>query len=259
MNYLVLLLLSLGLSTDKIDYEKAHLDRKLKAVKVTEKIAVDGRLEEPIWNTAPLATNFIQTEPVEGDAATEKTDVRILYDAENIYFGVYAYDSKANRIVISDLKKDFSAGDGDSFELILDTFHDRRNGYQFAINPAGAKWDAQMINEGREVNSSWDGVWHVKTSVVNDGWTAEIAIPFKSLKFRDSDVQTWGMNFHRNIRSDVRNEDTTGHRFHASTTYSEYRLPERSTTWKASSPGQYPLQAVCHFEFFQKRNRKYRS
>ena len=120
---------------------------------------------------------------------------------------MYAYDSKADRIVISDLKN-FSATDGDSFELILDTFHDRRNGYQFAINPAGAKWDAQMINEGREVNSSWDGVWHVRTSVVNDGWTAEIAIPFKSLKFRDSDVQTWGMNFHRNIRSDVRNEDT---------------------------------------------------
>src|SRR5262249_7329994 len=76
LNYLVLLLLSLGLGSDKIDYEKAHLERKLKAVRVMEKISVDGRLEEPIWNTAPLASNFIQTEPVEGDPATEKTDVR---------------------------------------------------------------------------------------------------------------------------------------------------------------------------------------
>src|SRR5262249_33951240 len=94
------------------------------------------------------------------------------------------------------------------FELILDTFHDRRNGYQFAINPAGAKWDAQMINEGREVNSSWDGVWYVKTQLEPDGWSAEIAIPFKTLKFRDSDVQTWGINFHRSIGSNVRNEDS---------------------------------------------------
>src|SRR6185295_17312659 len=136
-----------------------------------------------------------------------KTDVRILYDDENVYFAVYAHDSQKN-LVISDLKKDFSYGDGDNFELILDTFHDRRNGYQFAINPAGAKWDAQMINEGREVNSSWDGVWYVKTRIEDDGWTAEIAIPFKTLKFRDSDMQTWGVNFHRSIRSNVRNEDT---------------------------------------------------
>src|SRR6185295_6106669 len=137
--------------------------------------------------------------------ASEKTEVRVLYDSDNIYFGVYAYDSQPRSIIISDLKKDFDSGTGDSFEVILDTFLDRRNGYQFATNPAGAKWDAQMVNEGRETNANWDGVWYAKSRVVDDGWVAEIAIPFKTLKFPKAPLQTWGINFQRTIRR--RNED----------------------------------------------------
>src|SRR5207244_2608401 len=83
-----------------------------------------------------------------------------------------------------------------------------RNGYIFSTNAAGAKADSQMINEGRETNTSWDGVWYVKTSMLDDGWMAEIAIPFRTFKFREGEVQTWGLNFHRNLRSGGRNEDS---------------------------------------------------
>ncbi|MBI4444986.1 MAG: carbohydrate binding family 9 domain-containing protein [Acidobacteria bacterium] len=187
-----------------INYEVARRDRRLQAVRVTEKLEIDGRLDETVWSTAPVAGDFIQNDPRPDDPASEKTEVKVLYDKENLYFGVSCYDSQ--RSLVHELKKDFTRTSGDSFEIVLDTFHDERNGYQFAINAAGAKWDAQMTNEGREVNENWDAIWSVRTQLHEDGWTAEIAIPFKTLKFRDTDVQTWGINFQRKLRR--KNEDS---------------------------------------------------
>src|SRR5215467_7916833 len=189
-----------------IDYEAIRLERRLHAVKITEKITIDGRLDEAAWDDAVRATQFTQKEPEEGESASERTEVAVLYDNENLYFGVVANDSDAHRVIISELKKDFSVDTGDSFQIVLDTFHDERNAYHFIINPAGAKWDAQIANEGREVNQSWDGVWYVKSRIGDNGWTAEIAIPFKTLKFPRAPVQIWGINFQRTIRR--RNEDS---------------------------------------------------
>ena len=189
-----------------IDYEAARHERRLSPSKTSEKITIDGRLDEPAWNEAPAATNFIQTEPETDQPASEKTEVRTLYDQDNLYFGIYAHDSAPNRIIISELKKDFNRDYGDTIEIVLDTFHDERNGYLFAVNAAGAKWDGQMTNEGRETNASWDAVWIVKTRRVEDGWIAEISIPFRTLKFRESNVQNWGINFKRKLRR--RNEDS---------------------------------------------------
>ena len=208
---LVLLMLILGLGSpakNDIDYETAHLERRLKVVKTSDEITIDGRLDEAAWSAAPMAKDFLQNEPREGEPSAELSEVRVLYDGQNIYFGAYLHDSKVKQVVVTDLKKDFSGDGGDTFAIVLDTFHDERNGYIFTTNPAGAKQDAQMINEGRETNSNWDGVWYVKTSATDDGWIAEIAIPFRTLKFREDEVQTWGVNFHRNLRSDVRNEDS---------------------------------------------------
>ena len=84
--------------------------------------------------------------------------------------------------------------------ILLDTFHDGRNGYQFATNPAGAKWDAQLANEGRDFNVNWDGIWAVEARIDETGWVAEIVIPFRTLKFADRDPQTWGINFRRKVR-----------------------------------------------------------
>jgi len=190
----------------EINYEAARLERRLKAVRTAERVTVDGRLDEPAWSQAPVAAGFIQNDPRPDDPASEKTEVRVLYDNENLYIGVYAYDSETGRLIISDLSKDFNKDSGDSLDIVLDTFRDERNGYVFATNPAGAKWDAQMANEGRETNDNWDGVWHVQSRIVADGWIAEIAIPFRTLKFREQDVQTWGINFQRKIRR--KNEDS---------------------------------------------------
>ena len=190
----------------EINYESARLERRLKAVKTAERVTVDGRLDEPAWTQAAAAANFIQTDPETDQPASQKTEVRVLYDKDNLYFGIYARDSEPKRVIVNTLKKDFFRDSGDTVEIVLDTFHDQRNGYMFAVNPEGAKWDGQMTNEGREINDNWDAVWNVKTRRVDDGWIAEISIPFRTLKFRESDVQTWGINFLRNLRR--RNEDS---------------------------------------------------
>jgi hypothetical protein len=184
---------------------QAQDGRSLRALKISDKVTIDARLDEPAWEEAPRASSFTQREPDEGKASTEDTEIRVLYDKDNLYFGVIAKDSEPDRIIVSELKKDFTIDNGDSLQIVLDTFRDQRNAYQFVINPAGAKWDAQMANEGREVNQSWDGVWYVKSRIADDGWVAEIAIPFKTLKFPHALVQTWGINFQRTIRR--RNED----------------------------------------------------
>jgi hypothetical protein len=170
------------------------------AIRSTSTITLDGVLDEPAWVEAPIARNFIQNEPREGAPATYDTDVRVLYDDESLYFGVFARDDEPGRIIVNDLKKDFNTAGSDGFRIVLDTFHDRRNGYQFAINPAGAKWDAQMVNEGRENNANWDGIWDVATRIVETGWYAEIRIPFRTLRFGPGESALWGLNFERKVR-----------------------------------------------------------
>ena len=188
------------------DVGTARAEHRLPAVRATAAIKIDGSLDEPDWARAPLARGFIQNDPREGEPATEDTDVRVLYDANNLYFGVFAHDREPRRILTSELTKDFNRESGDDFEIVLDTFHDERNGYVFATNAHGAKWDAQMINEGLEINENWDALWDVAARITEAGWYAEIVIPFRTLRFRSSDEQTWGINFQRRIRR--RNEDS---------------------------------------------------
>ena len=189
-----------GVARTPIDYGTVRLERRLQAVRATSAIELDGAIDEAAWRDAPIANHFIQNDPREGEPATEDTEVRVLYDNEAIYFGVFAKDNEPGRIIVSDIKKDFNTDGSDGFRIILDTFHDQRNGYQFATNPAGAKWDAQMANEGRENNANWDGIWDVATRITETGWFAEIRIPFRTLKFKDEDSQTWGINFERKLR-----------------------------------------------------------
>lgn len=194
------------LLADPIDYETAHLSRRLEAVRISTAITLDGALDEAAWGEAAPAKSFTQNNPVEGAPASEDTEVRLLYDANYLYIGVVAHDRDPDGIITNDLKKDFDTGSTDLFEVLLDTFHDERNGYLFATNPRGAKWDAQTVNDGRDVNSNWDGIWDVRTRITERGWTAEIRIPFRTLRFSAADLQTWGINFLRQIRR--RNEST---------------------------------------------------
>ena len=198
-------LFATGLSA-QIDYESAHSERRLKPMKTDEQIVVDGELNEASWGRTGVAENFIQNEPQQGQPATETTEVRILYNSDNLYIGILARDSEPEMVIVNDLKKDFDHEQGDTVEIILDTFHDHRNGYVFAVNAGGAKWDAQITNEGRQMDENWDAIWTVETQTTAEGWTAEIVIPFQTLKFRETHVQTWGINFQRRLRR--KNEDS---------------------------------------------------
>src|SRR5207253_3269042 len=174
--------------------------RTATAIETTTAITLDGALDEEVWRTAEPAADFIQAEPHEGDPASEPTEVRIVFDRDALYLGVRCHDSNAGGVIVNDIRKDFAPGEQDSFEVILDTFADRRNGFVFAINPAGAKSDTQIANEGRDVNTSWDAVWTVATSATADGWSAEMRIPFKTLRFERGEGRIWGVNFSRRIR-----------------------------------------------------------
>jgi len=183
----------------------------LSAVPAVGPVRIDGNFDEAFWANAPEAGDFVQSEPREGQPASERTVVRIAYDADNLYIAAYMYDADPQGIVVNDIRKDFATDDQDNFAIILDTFADRRNGYVFLTNPGGARADQQSANEGREVNKSWDAVWNVKTRRTEEGWTAEMSIPFRALRFADAretgiaadgDDQgmTWGVNFSRRIR-----------------------------------------------------------
>ncbi len=162
-------------------------------------VTVDGVLDDEVWERAQPIGNFVQSDPLEGEPATEPTEVWVAYDASTLYIAAYCHDSRPDALVLNDIREDFQPGPQDSFEAVFDTFGDRRNAFVFVTNPAGARSDQQSANEGREVNTSWDAVWSVRTRVVPDGWTLEMAIPFKSLRFEPGQP-FWGVNFSRRIR-----------------------------------------------------------
>ena len=183
-----------------VDFETARFDRRLPAVRASGPIVVDGVVDEAEWAGAPVATSFTQGNPFEGMPATFATEVRILYDDESLYVGAKAFDDDPDAFIVNDLSRDFSTRAGDIFGVVVDTFHDRRNGYMFETNPEGAKFDGQIFNDSREFNRDWDGVWFVETRTTAEGWEIEMEIPFRTLRFRESPEQVWGINFLRRVR-----------------------------------------------------------
>jgi hypothetical protein len=174
--------------------------RRMTAVPVTGAITIDGVLNEDTWVKAVPATAFIQADPLEGQPASESTEVKIAYDADNLYVAVLCRDGDPSAIVVNEIRKDFAGRDQDTFDVLLDTFGDRRNGFVFSTNAAGAKSDTQIANEGRDVNTNWDAVWWVESRRTAEGWTAEFRIPFKTLRFEAGEGRSWGINFARRVR-----------------------------------------------------------
>jgi len=174
--------------------------RTVRAIELTTPIVLDGSLDDEAWAASEPTGEFVQAEPNDGQPATEPTEVRVAFDREALYIAVHCHDTDTGALIVNDIRKDFPQGEQDSFEVLLDTFADRRNGFVFITNPAGAKSDTQIANEGREVNTSWDAVWRVAAKKQADGWSAEIRIPFKTLRFEPGDGRTWGVNFARRIR-----------------------------------------------------------
>lgn len=177
-----------------------HGTRGVPILKVNDAPTLDGVLDEALWELATPADGFVQRDPSEGLPATEQTAVRIVSDGRNLYFGVLCIDSDPAGILSRELRRDDELASDDTFAVILDTFHDHRNGFLFRINPRGTQFDALITDEGRHVNATWDEEWRVETRVVERGWTAEIRIPLSTIRFEASDGAAFGIDFERVIR-----------------------------------------------------------
>ena len=163
-------------------------------------ITIDGRLNEGAWADAMPAGDFVQQQPAEGRPATHQSDVRFLYDDAYLYIGARLVEDEPNRLVVNELRRDFNARDGDLYIVILDTFNDKLNAYNFQTNPGCALRDSQSYDDGRTINPNWDGVWFCRSWRDDDAWYVEEAIPFKQLRFPRADDQTWGLQIFRLIR-----------------------------------------------------------
>jgi hypothetical protein len=169
-----------------------------------ERITVDGNLEELLWQRAVPATDFIQQEPANGQPSTERTEVRVVFDRDAIYIGVACFDSDPRGLLFNQMLRDGSLDGDDRFMWILDSYNTQQSAYYFEINPAGSMGDALVVpsqggSYGSQLNRSWDGIWLARVRRHDQGWTAEIQIPFKTVNF-DPGAASWGANFQRTIR-----------------------------------------------------------
>ena len=172
----------------------------LRAFRLAEPLTVDGILDDPVYDQVPAAEGFVQQEPDEGAAASEGTRVWVLYDTDSLYIAAELEEAHPERLMANEMRRDQRNIDwGDSFSVIIDTFYDRRNGVLFHTNALGALFDAQVTDE-RNVNADWNTVWWVKSHLLDDRYTVEIRIPFRSLRYVAGGPQLWGINFRRRIK-----------------------------------------------------------
>lgn len=198
--YRLIKLVLLLLLTPYVIFSQINKPDTIYAFRTSEKINIDGKLDEKSWAQAVPVTNFRQREMEEGALPSEPTKVAILYDQNNLYIGFWGYDSSPDKLVAKQMKRDFNWDGEDNFEFILGTYNDSRNGFLFVINPNGARADALIGNEGMQFIKDWNGVWDVKTMVNDSGWFAEIVVPFSTLSFQKAKIQNWQINFERNIK-----------------------------------------------------------
>ena len=171
----------------------------MRATRLTVPLSLDGRLDEQVYASVPPVTDFIQQEPNEGALASEKTEAWIFFDDDTIFIAARCWDSHPERMVANEMRRDnLGIFQNENFAVVLDTFYDRRNGYMFHTNPLGGMFDG-LITAGN-MNRDWNGVWSVRTGRFENGWTVEIAIPFKTVRFSPGAAQTWGVNLRRIVR-----------------------------------------------------------
>ncbi len=171
--------------------------KKIRAVRIFSKIRIDGFLDDPAWEEGEKVTTFLQSNPYYGAQPSESTEVRILYDSENLYVGVRCFDSQPEGIEANMTQRDSELWNDDAFEIFIDSFHDHRSCTYFVTNPLGTQTDGRCTGNGATIESVWDGDWMVKTRVTTWGWCAEFAIPFINLQFNARKNQIWGINLMR--------------------------------------------------------------
>ena len=170
----------------------------VRALRTTAAIRLDGVPDEPVWLEADSITEFTQRDPAEGAPATERTVVRFLARPGGLYVGVWAMARAPDRIRRAQLRRDADLESDDVFGLVLDPQRDRRTGYAFSINPNGAMWDAEVLNP-ENTNDDWNGVWDARARVGPTGWTAELLVPWQTLRYPAAG-EAWGLNVGRVIR-----------------------------------------------------------
>ena len=176
------------------------MEHRVSPHRIFENIKVDGIFDEPAWRNAEPIRQLSQIQPNQGAPMTQPSEVRILYDAKNLYFGFTFFDAEMEKLVANVMRRD-SVGlrSNDYGFLLLDTYNDRRNAVFFRFNPLDGMEDTAVSNSGDSLNTNWDIVWECRSRINTDNWTTEIAIPFSQLRFEKSDVMTWGINFGREI------------------------------------------------------------
>jgi len=181
----------------------------MSARELSAKPVIDGKvLDEVVWQALSPATGFTQVRPFEGQPASQRTEVFVGFTDDALYIGVICHDDAPGEIVFSDSRRDSTMDNTDSFQIIMDVFNDDQNGLVFGTTPTAVEYDGQVVNEGSGAfrssgggfNLNWDTSWSVASHIGEFGWSAEFEIPFKSLRYSAEDVQTWGVNFQRNIR-----------------------------------------------------------
>jgi hypothetical protein len=181
---------------------------------------LDGRVTDEAWLGIEPYTTFTQQDPDEGAPASERTEVRILFDKSNVYVGIICFDSEPDKIIVNQSRRDADISETDSVIIVFDTFNDTQNGFVFGTNPLGIEYDGQVAGEGQAsgissrqsgtqgsqrgginaFNANWDGDWRVRSAITERGWETELAIPLKTLRYATGDNRTWGFNVKRNIR-----------------------------------------------------------
>jgi hypothetical protein len=168
------------------------------AVRLTERIDVDGVLSEAVWQNGHAVTDFKQRDPNEGTQPSQRTEARVAYDDDAIYLGARCYDAHPESLLVRLSRRDVSVP-SDRFSFYLDPYRDKRTGYYFLVNSAGTLFDGTLSNDGSEDNS-WDGVWEAKAKVDDRGYTVEMRIPFSQLRFNRAEQHVWGVNFRRVVQ-----------------------------------------------------------
>lgn len=161
----------------------------VRAVSISEPLRLDCRLDEAVYSTVPAISDFIQQNPRAGEPATEKTDVWILFDDKNLYISARCWDSQPEREIGNEMRRDGNnVIQNENLGIILDAFHDKRNGLLFNTNILGARRDSAVTDESTS-NGDWNAAWDARTSTFEAGWTIEVVIPFKSLRYRSGPNQ----------------------------------------------------------------------
>jgi hypothetical protein len=167
------------------------------AIRAERAPVIDGREDDPVWRTAPATAEFLEFQPNEGKTPRFRTEFRAAYDDRNLYVFVRAFDPHPDSIMKALTRRDVR-GPSDQLKVMVDAYHDRRSGFEFAVNPSGVKRDYAMYNDATE-DQSWDGVWDVGTRVDSAGWTAEFRIPFSQLRYANKPEHVFGLGVWRDI------------------------------------------------------------